>query len=79
MVITPKKDGTPRRTINLSALTRAGIRETHHTRSAAKIARTVPANKLKSTLDCVNGYHGVELAQEDRLKTKFITEWGKYC
>ena len=65
MVITPKKKGTPRRTINLSALTRTGI-------------RSVPANKLKSTLDCVNGYHGVELAEEDRHKTTFITEWGKY-
>ena len=79
MVITPKKDGTPRRTIDLSAITRAGIRQTHHTRSATKIARSVPVNKLKSTLDCVYGYHGVELAQEDRHKTTFITEWGKYC
>ena len=79
MVITPKKDGTPRRTIDLSTLTRAGIRETHHTKSAAKIARYVPANKLKTTLDCVDGYHGVELAKEDRHKTTFITEWGKCC
>ena len=78
MVITSKKDGTPRRTIDLSALTIAGIRETNHTRSVAKIARSVPTNKLKSTLDCVNGYHGVELAEEDRHKTTFITEWGKY-
>ena len=80
MVITPKKNGTPRRTIDLSALTRADIRETHHTSSAAKIARSVPANKLKSTLDCVNGYHGVELAEEDHHKTTFITAlrfvWG---
>ena len=78
MVITPKKDGTPRRTIDLSGLTRAGIRESHHTRSAAKIAHSVPANQLKSTLDCVDGYHGVELDPEDRHKTTFITEWGKY-
>ena len=52
------KNGTARRTINLSAFSRGGIRETHHTRSAAKIARTVPANKLKGTIDCVYGYHG---------------------
>ena len=78
MVITPKKNGTPRRTIDLSALSKAGIRETHHTRSPAKVARTVPANKLKSCLDCVDGYHGVEIAAEDRHKTTFITEDGKF-
>ena len=38
----------------------------------------MPANQLKSTLDCVDGYHGVELDPEDRHKTTFITEWGKY-
>ena len=39
------------------------------------IAKTVPANVFKSTLD---GYHGVELAEEDRHKTTFDTEWGLY-
>jgi hypothetical protein len=33
---------------------------------------------LKSTLDCVDGYHGVELAEQDRHKTTFITDWGKF-
>jgi hypothetical protein len=42
------------------------------------IAKSVPANKLKSTLDCVDGYHGIELAEEDRHKTTFSTEWGLY-
>ena len=77
-VITLNKSGKPRRTIDLSALSKACIRETHHTRSPAKVSRTVPAGKLKSKLDCVDGYHGVELAEEDRHKTTFITEDGKY-
>ena len=34
MVLRPKKDGRPRRTVDLQALTKAGIRETHDTRSA---------------------------------------------
>ena len=50
----------------------------HHTRSAAEIVKTVRAGKLKSTLDCVDGYHGVELAKEDRHKTTFATEWGLF-
>ena len=35
-------------------------------------------HELKSTLDCVDGYHGVELAVEDRHKTTFNTEWGMF-
>ena len=78
MVITPKKNGNLRCTIDLSALSKVGIREMHHMRSPAKVARTVPANKLKSTLDCVDGYHGVEIAEEDCHKTTFITEDGRF-
>ena len=35
-------------------------------------------NKFKSTLDCVDGYHNIELAEEDIPKTTFATEWGKF-
>ena len=42
------------------------------------IAKHVPGNKYKSTLDCLDGYHGVELAEEERHKTTFATEWGKF-
>jgi hypothetical protein len=47
-------------------------------RSAPMIAKSVPANMLKSTLDCVDGYHGIELAVEDRHKITFSTELGLY-
>ena len=33
---------------------------------------------MKSTLDCVDGYHRVPLAEKDKHKTTFITEWGRY-
>ena len=68
MVITAKKDGSPRRTVDLAALTKAGVRETHHTRSPFNVVRSVPSGKLKSTLDCKDDYHGVPLDQEDRHK-----------
>ena len=74
----PKKNGRARRTVDLSGLSRAGRHESHHTRSAAEIVKTVPAGKLKSTLDCVDGYHGVELADEDCHKTTFATELGLF-
>ena len=55
-----------------------GRYESHHTRSAAEIVKAVPAGKLKSTVNCMDGYHGVELAKEDRHKTTFSTEWGLF-
>jgi hypothetical protein len=78
MVLQPKKNGRAGRTVDLSGLSKAGRHESHHTRSAAEIVKTVPAGKLKSTLDCVDGYHGVERAEEDRHKTTFATEWGLF-
>ena len=78
MVIQPKKNGKARRTVDLSYLSKHSIEESHHTRSAPMIAKSVPADKYKSTLDCVDGYHGIELAEEDRHMTTFATEWGKY-
>jgi hypothetical protein len=78
MVIQPNKKGRARRTVDLSGLSKTGKHESHHTRSAAEIVKTVPAGKLKSTLDFLDGYHGVELAEEDRHKTIFATEWGLF-
>ena len=78
MVIQAKKNGKARRTVDLSGLSKAGTHESHHTRTAAEIVKTVPGGKVKSNLDCVDGYHGVELAEEDRHKTTFATEWGLF-
>ena len=79
LVITAKKDGRPRMTVDLSGLTKAGTRETHHTRSPFKVVCSVPRGTYKTTLDCVDGYHGVPLAEEDQHKTTFLTEKGRYC
>jgi hypothetical protein len=78
IVIQKKKNRRARRTVDLARLSKAGRHESHHTRSAAEIAKSVPAGKLKSTLDCVDGYHGVELAKENRHKTTFATKWGLF-
>ena len=33
---------------------------------------------MKSVLDNWHGYHSVEIAEEDRHLTTFVTEWGLY-
>lgn len=67
----PKKNGRPRLVVDMSQLTKAGIRETHHTRSPFKVVCSVPRNMLKTTLDAVDGYHGIPLAEEDQHKTTY--------
>ena len=62
MVVVPKKNGSPRRTVDLQALNAATYRETHHTPSPFHQASTVPANTLKTTLDAWNGYHSLPLS-----------------
>ena len=61
MVIQEKKNGKARRTVDLSYLSKCGLAESHHTPSAAIIAKRIPGNKFKSTLDCVNKYNVIEL------------------
>ena len=78
MVVCPKRNGEPRRTVDLQALNRHATRETHHTQSPFHQARAIPSNTIKTVLDAWNGYHSVPLRVEDRHLTTFITPWGRY-
>ena len=78
MVVAPKTDGSPRRTVDLQRLNKATLRETHHTASPFELVSTIPSGKVKTVLDAWNGYHSLPLAQSARDATTFITEWGRY-
>ena len=78
MVVCAKKNGSPRRTVDLQALNAHATRETHHTQSPFHQARSVPHNKKKTVFDAWNGYHSVPIREEDRHMTTFITPWGRY-
>ena len=78
MVVQPKKDGRPRRTVDYQYLNTQCSRETHHHGSPFHLAMQVPAGAYKSILDAVDGYHSVPLDAESQLLTVFITEWGRY-
>ncbi|KAK3885060.1 hypothetical protein Pcinc_010714 [Petrolisthes cinctipes] len=80
-VLTPKSDGTPRRTVELQPLNRHSVRETHHTIPPIKQAKAIPPNTFKSVTDAWNGFHSIEIRPEDRHKTTFVTEQGRfrYC
>ena len=78
MVITPKANGKPRRTIDFQQLNKATLREVHHTPSPINLVTQVPAGKLKSVLDAWNGYHSLMLHPDAKELTTFNTEWGRY-
>ena len=78
MVVAPKHDGSPRRTIDFKALNKATPRQTHDTQSPWSIVASIPENVRKTTFDAWHGYHSLRLAEEDREATSFITPWGRY-
>ena len=78
MVLTPKADGSPRRTVDLQPLNKASVRETHHTIPPAQQARSIPKKQIMTVTDAWNGYHSIPIDPEDRHKTTFITEQGRY-
>ena len=65
MVITAKTDGSPRRVVDYTNLNKHAPRQTHHTESPWSIVSSIPANKVKSVVDCWHGYHSVPLHPAD--------------
>ena len=78
MVVQIKKNGDPRRTIDMQKLKENTLRETHHTPSPHDVVSTIPPNTFKTVIDAWNGYHSLLLAEESRDATTFITQWGRY-
>ena len=78
MVIVPKKDQTPRRTINFQPLNAVAHRQTHHTPPPFQQVSAVPAGTFKTVCDAWNGYHSVALSEDSKDLTTFITPWGRY-
>ena len=78
MVVCPKKNGKPRRTVDFQALNLHATRETHHTQSPFHQAQSIPHGTKKTIFDAWNGYHSVPLHPDDHHLTTFITPWGRY-
>ena len=78
MIIAPKKDRKPQRTVDLQQLNKVKRRETHHTASPIDLVAAIPNYTMRTVLDAWNGYHSFPLSQESKTATTFITEWGRY-
>ena len=78
MVVTPKKNGKPRCTVDLQQLNKAALRETHHTPSPFNLVSAIPTHTYKTVIDAWNGYHSLSLHKDAKNAITFITEWGRY-
>ena len=78
MVIQTKKNGKPRRVIDLQPVNKCAVRQTYSGGSPFEIVSEVPSNTFRTTLDAWNGYHSVPIKEEDRDVTTFITPWGRF-
>ena len=79
MVVCPKKNGKPRRTVDFQALNLHATRETHYLQSPFHQARSVSHGTKKTIFDVWNSYHSIPLHVDDCHLTTFITPWGRYC
>lgn len=77
MVVTPKHNGDPRRTVDLQGLNDASKRQTHHTAPPFRQATSVHGNSYMTVTDAYEGFHSVPIRATDRHKTTFITPWGR--
>ena len=78
MVVVAKKDGSPRRTVDLQKLNEATYREVHHTQTPFNLVSNVPKNTYKTVIDAWNGYHSLPLSPEAKDATTFLTIFGRY-
>ena len=78
MIIAPKKNGEPRRIVDLRHLNKSAARQTHGGETPFSLATSVPPGTYRTTCDAWNGYHSVPIREEDRHFTTFLTEWGRF-
>ena len=78
MIIAPKKNGEPRRIVDLRHLNKSAARQTHGGETPFSLATSVPPGTYRTTCDAWNGYHSVPIKEEDRHFTTFLTEWGRF-
>ena len=78
MVIIPKKNGTLRICVDFRKLNAATKKDHYPLPYMEEIIDEVAGHEMYSFLDCFSGYYQVAMADQDKNKTAFSTEWGPY-
>ena len=77
MHVVGKKDGKPRRVVNLRHLNKSSINQTHYTEPPFDQASAIPPNTSRFRLDAWNGYHSVLIDERDQHLTTFWMPFGR--
>jgi hypothetical protein len=78
MVVQEKKQGGIRICVDLRKLNDACLHDPFPTPFTDEVLENVGGHEVYSFTDGFSGYHQIKIAQEDRYKTTFSTEWGSY-
>jgi hypothetical protein len=78
MVMKDKKKGGIRICVDLRKLNDACLHDPFPTSFTDEVLESVGGHEAYSFTDGFSGYHQIKIAQEDRYKTMFVTEWGSY-
>ena len=79
VVITPKKNGKLRVCVDYKPLNAATKRDHYPLPFQDEILNQVAGHERYSIMDGFSGYFQIPIAEEDQLKTTFITPWGCYA
>ena len=77
-VLVRKKDGKVRYCIDYRALNNLTVKDAFPLPNIEECLDVVGETEFFSTLDMCSGYYQIEIAEEDRHKTAFITRYGLY-
>jgi hypothetical protein len=78
MVVQDKKTRGIQICVDLRKLNDACLHDPFPTPFTDEVLENVGGQEMYSFTDGFSGYHQIKIAQEDRHKTTFVTEWGSY-
>ena len=78
IVVVPKKNGKLRICVDFRKLNEQTIKDPFPLPFTNTMLDQVAGYEMYSFLDGYGGYNQISLAEEDREKTAFITEWGAF-
>ena len=78
IVPVPKKDGRVRMCVNYRDLNKAYPKDGFHLPHIDTLVDSAASSAMYSFMDGFSGYNQIKIAEADKIKTSFITEWGVY-
>ncbi|KAL2230969.1 UNVERIFIED_CONTAM: Retrovirus-related Pol polyprotein from transposon [Sesamum indicum] len=79
VVLVPKSSGKWRMCVDFTDLNKACPKDPYPLPRIDTMVDSTAGFELFSMMDAYQGYHQIQLAEEDRDKTSFVTDKGTYC